>query len=266
MLVALGRLASRQSKATEKVAEDMHMFLDFAATNPDAKLRYKRSKMILHGHSDASYLNEPHARSRSAAHFFMSGDPTDDKVMHNGGVLTVSGILKHVMSSAAEAETGALFVTCKEGTLCRYTLQDMGHPQPATPITTDNTTAAGIANRTVKQKKTRAMDMCFYWLADRVKQRQFDIGWEPGEGNQADYFTKSHSPKHNQKMRPMYLVGEGQPKYLPRFKSSSLRGCADNTALAAVISLARRKISLARQRVLRTATANRQTARFRRAC
>ena len=266
MLVALGRLASRQSKATEKVAEDMHMFLDFAATNPDAKLRYKRSKMILHGHSDASYLNEPHARSRSAAHFFMSGDPTDDKVMHNGGVLTVSGILKHVMSSAAEAETGALFVTCKEGTLCRNTLQDMGHPQPATPITTDNTTAAGIANRTVKQKKTRAMDMRFYWLADRVEQRQFDIGWEPGEGNQADYFTKSHSPKHNQKMRPMYLVGEGQPKYLPRFKSSSLRGCADNTALAAVISLARRKISLARQRVLRTATANKQTERFRRAC
>ena len=41
---------------------------------------------------------------------------------------------------------------------------------------------------------------------------------------------------------------------------------ADNTALAAVISLARRKISLARQRVLRTATANKQTARFRQAC
>ena len=105
-----------------------------------------------------------------------------------------------------------------------------------------------------------------HWISNRFKKRQFDIGWEPGEGNQADYFTKSHSPKHNQKIRPMYLVGEGQPKYLPCFKSSSLRGCADNTVLAAVISLARRKISLARQRVLRTATANKQTARFRRAC
>jgi hypothetical protein len=75
----------------------------------------------------------------------------------------------------------------------------MGHPQPPTPITTDNTTASGIANWTLKKKMTRAMDMRFYWLADRVEQRQFDIGWEPGEGNQADYFTKSHSPKHNQK-------------------------------------------------------------------
>jgi hypothetical protein len=237
MCVALGRLASRQSKATERVAADMRMFLDFAATNPDAKLRYKQSTMILHGHSDVSYLNEPHARSRSAAHFLMSGDPTDDKVMHNGGVLTVSGILKHVMSSAAEAETGALFVTCKEGKMYRNTLQDIGHPQPPTPIATDNMTATGIANRTVKHKKTRAMDTRFYWLADRVEQRQFDIRWEPGEGNQADYFTKSHSPKHNQKMRPMYLVGEGKPKYLPRFKSSSMRGCDDNIAFAVVISL-----------------------------
>ena len=137
--------------------------------------------------------------------------------------------------------------------MCRNTLLYMGHLKPATPITTDNTTAAGIANRTVKQKRTRAMDMRFYWLVDRVEQRQFDIGWGPGDGNQADYFTKSHSPKHNQKMRPMYLVGEGQPKYLPRFKSSSLQGCANNTAFAAVVSLARRKISVARQRVQRKA-------------
>ena len=83
--------------------------------------------MILHGHSDAVSPNKPHTWSWLAAHFFMSFDPTDDKCMQNGGVLTVSGILKHVMLLAAEAETGALFVTCKKWMLCRNTLHDMGH-------------------------------------------------------------------------------------------------------------------------------------------
>ena len=59
----------------------------------------------------------PHARTQPEAYLFMSGDPTDDKVMHNGGILTVSGIFKHVMSLAADTETGVLFVTCKEGQL-----------------------------------------------------------------------------------------------------------------------------------------------------
>ena len=115
------------------------------------------------------------------------------------------------------------------------------------------------------------MDMRFYWIADRVEQRQFDIGWDPVEGNQADYFTKSHSPKHNQKMQPMYLVGEGQLKYFPRFKPSSLQGCVDNTELSAIVSLAQRNISPGPQSLL-TTTAYRQTtlgtifARINRAC
>ena len=73
--------------------------------------------MILHGHSDVSYLNKSHVRSRSVAHLFMIRDPTDNKVVHNGGVLIVSEILKHFMSSTAESETGALFITCKEVTV-----------------------------------------------------------------------------------------------------------------------------------------------------
>ena len=98
------------------------------------------------------------------------------------------------------------------------------------------------------------MGMRLYWLADRVEQ----LGREPGERNQGEYFTKSYSLKHNQKMQSMYLVGEGQPKCLPRFKPSILRGCVDNSVFVVVISLAQRKITLERQSVL-TAKARRQT-------
>jgi hypothetical protein len=39
---------------------------------------------------------------------------------------------------------------------------ELGHLQPLTPIQTDKSTAAGFANDTIKQKCSKAMDMCFY--------------------------------------------------------------------------------------------------------
>jgi hypothetical protein len=69
-------------------------------------------------------------------------------------------ILCHVASAASEAEFGALFVNCKEGTIMRKTLDSMGYPQPTTTIVTDNSTANGIANDTIKkQQHSRAIDM-----------------------------------------------------------------------------------------------------------
>ena len=37
------------------------------------------------------------------------------------------------------------------------TLEELGHPQPPTPIYIDNSTTVGIVNNTVK--KTRSMEM-----------------------------------------------------------------------------------------------------------
>jgi hypothetical protein len=81
------------------------------------------------------------------------------------------------MSSAAEAEIGAVFINTKEGAVLRTTLEELGHPQPPTPMETYNTTATGYINGTIKQKRTKAMDMRFYWIKDRVKQGQFDVYW-----------------------------------------------------------------------------------------
>ena len=59
-------------------------------------------------------------------------------------------VLKSVASLAAEAELGAPFLNIKEGRILRLTLNEMGHPQPPTPIHCDNATAVGIANKSVK--------------------------------------------------------------------------------------------------------------------
>jgi hypothetical protein len=81
------------------------------------------------------------------------------------------------MSSAAEAEIGALFLNPKEGTALCTTLEELVHHQPPTPLQTDNTTATGASNGTFEQKRTRAIYIHFYSVKDRVKQGQFHVYW-----------------------------------------------------------------------------------------
>ena len=85
------------------------------------------------------------------------------------------------MSSAAEAELGALFINAKEAIYLRQILTEMGHPQPPTPIQTDNSTAEGVVNMRVQPKRTKSMDMRFHWLRDREAQAQFRFYWKPGK-------------------------------------------------------------------------------------
>ena len=111
----------------------------------------------------------------------------------------------------AEAEFGGLFLNAKEACSIRVTLEELGHKQPPTPIVTDNDTATGIATDTVKQKRSKEMDMRFYWIRDRVRQEQFYVYWRKGLLNKADYFTKHHPPSHHQLMRPVYLYDKNNP-------------------------------------------------------
>jgi hypothetical protein len=65
---------------------------------------------------------------------------------HNGAVLTIAQIIDADMSSAAEAELGALFINAIEAMHMQRILSEMGHPQPQTPIQTDNLTREGVIN------------------------------------------------------------------------------------------------------------------------
>eukprot|EP00957_Ditylum_brightwellii_P021751 1640881-Ditylum_brightwellii.AAC.1 len=91
--------------------------------------------------------------------------------------------MRQVMASAAEAEIGALFFNTRKGEELRLALTEMGHPQPPTPVMTDNSTACGIINSTVRQRRTRAIDMRFYWVRDRCAQGHFLVYWAPGKYN-----------------------------------------------------------------------------------
>jgi hypothetical protein len=103
--------------------------------------------MILCAHAGASFHNESKGRSQAGAHIFISKNNPFPK--HKSPVLSISQIMKFVMSSAVKAELGALSTTAKEMVPLRQTLIKMGWPQPRTPTQTDNSTSAGITNLTI---------------------------------------------------------------------------------------------------------------------
>ena len=127
-------------------------------------------------------------------------------LLNNGAVLAISQIIKSVMSSAAEAELGALFINCCEAIPAQHTLIEMGHPQPPTPVQTDNTAALGVVNNTISPQWTKAMDMWFHWLRDRIQQLQFWHYWMPGLHNKGNYVTKHRAIIHHMAMQTTYLT------------------------------------------------------------
>jgi hypothetical protein len=123
----------------QKTMEKVKQLLDYCASQEEAIITYNKSKMILVVHSNAGYCNKKKSHSRAKGHFFLLNE---DKFPHNNGaIFTNATIIKAVMASAAEAELGALYLNAKEAVYLLQTLIEIGHPQPQTPIQTDNTTA-----------------------------------------------------------------------------------------------------------------------------
>ena len=66
MLHVLNDLAIRVKDGTQKTVKALNYFLDYCVTHPEATVLYPASDMILHNHSDATYLVVTGARSKTA--------------------------------------------------------------------------------------------------------------------------------------------------------------------------------------------------------
>jgi hypothetical protein len=86
-----------------------------------------------------------------------------------------------VVASVAEAELAGGFQVAQLAVYYRRILYDLGYPQPPTIIRIDNTVAIGLANASINAKRSKSMDMRFFWIVDRVKQGQFIIKHIRGE-------------------------------------------------------------------------------------
>jgi hypothetical protein len=151
-----------------------------------------------------------------------------ENLINNGAVLNIAQLIKAVMSSAAEADLGTLYINaCKAIPQCQ-TLAEMGHKQPPTPIQTDNSTALGVVNNNIQPRHTKAMDMQFHGLRCCKAQQQFCFFWCPGTTNRADYWTKHHCAAHHIKKCPKILT----PKIVLNALRASVKRTPDSKTTA----------------------------------
>ena len=222
ILPALNEIASEQAQPTQQTKKKAQRLMDYVNTYPDAFLRFRASDMILHIDSDAAYLVAPRARSRVAGYFHLAEHPF--KTKHptlNAAIHVECKTLRHVVSSAAEAEIGGVYHNAQTAIPIRTILQALGHIQPPTPIKTDNSTANGFIHDNIHQKRSKSWDMRYYWLRDRQTQQQFLFFWDKGKNNDADYFTKHHPTIYHRHKRSRYVQDR-----LPTFPEPCvLRGC-----------------------------------------
>jgi hypothetical protein len=213
---AINDIGTSTNNATTTTEGAVRHFLDYAHCNPNAELIFRASDMILQTDSDAAYLVMPNARSRAGGYHFLG---SKDRTLFNAAFYVLARVIKNVMGSAMEAEIAAMYENAQKIIEFRQTLHDMGHPQPPTLIRTDNRTACGIVNGTMKQKRSKAIDMRYHWMKQRTNENDdFVIEWAPGKFNLADYPTKHHPAKHHQNVRPIFLYIKGK-------SPTTMKGC-----------------------------------------
>jgi hypothetical protein len=203
MLPAVTAVASDQAKPTQAVLAAATRLLAYAASYPANELVFSACDMFLYGQSDASYLSRSNSRSVAGGIFYLGNKDAPTQI--NGAIDAFSSIIPVVVSSAAEAEYGGLFIAAQRGVQLRNTLADLGYPQDATLLMCDNACAVGISTDTVKSKRSKAIDMRFHWVRDRVRQGQFTIQWRKGEHNLADFFTKPLPVKVHQSLMSLLV-------------------------------------------------------------
>ena len=106
-------------------------------------------------------------------HYFLTTH--DNNAPNIGKILTLSAIIRYVISSASEAKLAALFYNCKNAVHLHQTVKEMGHCQPNTLITTYNSTAHGLITNTMIPKASKAMDMM---LNCHHAQQEFEFQWK----------------------------------------------------------------------------------------
>jgi hypothetical protein len=120
---------------------------------------------------DASHLSESKACFHAAGCHCLSSHPNklDGKLPpFNGLINALCSIMREIVSSASEADLGALFHNDKEACPLSTALEEMGHPQPPAMVEMGNSALASIANDSTKQKHSKATGVGFCQMHDRV--------------------------------------------------------------------------------------------------
>ena len=97
--------------------------------------------------------------------------------------MTISKIIKNVMTSAADAEIRALFINLRQAIPAQTTVEEMGHTLPPTPIQIDNTTSLFFVMKNLQPKATNSTDMQHWFMRDLQDRNKLRYYWGSGKYN-----------------------------------------------------------------------------------
>jgi hypothetical protein len=86
----------------------------------------------------------------------------------------------------------------------------------------DNSVAIGLAAGKINARRSKSIDMRFFWLVDRVQQGQFIVRHIPGQWNIADHFTKALPKQKFYQFFPYIAVNTDTEPDLPKLKSKTV--------------------------------------------
>ena len=144
------------------------------------------------------------------AGYFQLNSAHRDYSKLNGALLVECKTLRHVVCSSAEAKTAGIFHNAQRAVPIRYMLIQLGHPQPPTPLKTDNETAKKICHQNIRQKRSKSWDMRYNWLRDQLQQKFFDIFWAKSEDIESDYYSKHFTARYHRQKRPTHVLDKVQ--------------------------------------------------------
>ncbi len=74
----------------------------------------------------------------------------------------------------------------------------------------DNTVAEGLAADTVNAKRSKSMDVRFFWFRDRIQQAQFAVRHLAGRWNISDFF---HQITTEREIRAILSLCGDEPRH-----------------------------------------------------
>jgi len=143
----------------------------------------KKSSVEVIGYTDASWAsNEFERRSRTGYVFMVNETP----------VSWCSKLQVTVSTSAAEAEYMAICAGAQEAVYVLALLKDLELiEQEKVQMLTDNTSAIQICVNPVVSKRTKHIDIRYYFVRDLVNSGLIEVSHCPTEVNIADVLTKN---------------------------------------------------------------------------
>ena len=191
----------------------------YAATHPNAVVRYQASGMLLTVESDCSYLSETQARSLWAGFHFLGEENTETLSSYpNGPIHVPCQILKEIVSSAAEGELAAVFHNAKKPALSACALKSSVMLSPR--LLSSRTTQRHQASPTTRENNADPRQLTCASTGYEIASNRNNFG---SFGDRAN----STEPTNSQNITPQHITETYAPHTLrpngmhPKLLSSS---------------------------------------------